>query len=261
MTDTDFESLIAEAEERPFVGWNVSYDGRIRTTMPWDFAGIVDAHARESATLLDLGTGGGEWLSGLPHRPVRTAATEGWAPNVPVARARLEPLGVEVFAVEGAPDNVDQASPFEGGALPFADDSFDLIVSRHESYVPAELRRVLPSDGVFLTQQVASGAADDFYRLLNQSPPPVETAWNLAFAKRQLQDAGFEVVEEAEGRERTEFADVGAFAWYLKNMPFIYPDFSIAAAIETLRELHEGVRAGRAIVVGLPLFRLKAQPL
>ncbi len=258
MTDTDFERLIEEAEARPFVGWDVSYDGRIRTTMPWDFADIVDTHARNAATLLDLGTGGGEWLSRLPHRPARTAATEGWAPNVPIARARLEPLGVEVFAVEGAPDNVDQKPPFEGGALPFADASFELIVSRHESYLPAELRRVLPPDGVFLTQQVASGAADDFYRLLNQSPPPVETAWSLEFARRQLEDAGLEVVEEAEGSERTEFADVGAFAWYLKNMPFMYPDFSIAAARETLRELHEN---GRPIVVGLPLFRLKARPV
>jgi hypothetical protein len=59
---------------------------------------------RAGTTLLDLDTGGGELLAASAPLPRRTIATEGWAPNVPVARDRLSPLGVEVrFAPRSTP--------------------------------------------------------------------------------------------------------------------------------------------------------------
>jgi cyclopropane fatty-acyl-phospholipid synthase-like methyltransferase len=64
--------------------------------LPWDYTATVLEHARRSPDLLDLGTGGGEWLAALPYRPARTVATEAWPPNVSVARGRLKPLGTEV---------------------------------------------------------------------------------------------------------------------------------------------------------------------
>src|SRR5512139_1506254 len=250
----EFDALIEEAERRPFVGWDVSCDGRIRTTPPWDFAAMVAAQARRSPDLLDLGTGGGEWLSRLPHRPPCTVATEGWAPNVPVARDRLEPLGIEVIAVDAAPDNVDQDGA-AGGVLPIPDGDFHLVTSRHESYVPGEVRRVLAPGGIFLTQQVASGAADDFCRLLDTPVPPGSAAWNLDFAVRQLEEAGFAIEEAAEGCEMMAFADVGALAWYLKNLPFLCSRFSIGAAREALERVHRSARRGRPVKIRQPLFR------
>jgi SAM-dependent methyltransferase len=38
------------------------------------------------------------------------------------------------------------------GRLAFRDDAFDLVVSRHEAFVAAELRRVLRTGGTFVTQ-------------------------------------------------------------------------------------------------------------
>jgi SAM-dependent methyltransferase len=256
--EADFDSLMEEATRRPFVGWDVSYDGRIETVPPWDFDAIVDRVARASPDLLDLGTGGGEWLAARPHLPRRTVATEGWPPNVPVAGARLAPLGIEVVAVDGAPGNVDQDAGPEGGALPFADGAFHLVVSRHESYLPGEVRRVLVPGGLFLTQQVGSGAADDFYRLLGEAAPPVLIVWNLAFAVRQVRNAGLVVEEQAEGFETMVFADIGALAWYLANLPFVYPDFSIAGARDVLRRLHEENCRGRPLEVRQPLFWFRA---
>lgn len=80
MSMTEFDALMEEAERRPLVGWDVGYDGRISSRLPWDFTAMVTDHARRSPDLLDLGTGGGEWLGDLPHRPARTVATEGWPP-------------------------------------------------------------------------------------------------------------------------------------------------------------------------------------
>ncbi|HEY9217616.1 MAG TPA: methyltransferase domain-containing protein, partial [Phenylobacterium sp.] len=210
---------------------------------------------RHSPDLLDIGTGGGEWLSALTHRPGRTVAVEGWPPNVPVARARLEPLGIEVFEVDPAPPNVAQDAAAAGGALPFPDGAFHLIVSRHEAYLPGEVLHVLAPDGWFLTQQVGSGAGDGYYRLLDEAPP-TEPPWDLYVAAMQLNAAGFVVDEADQGFETISFADVGALAWYLKNLPFVYPGFSIAAARDRLRRLHE---SREAISVRQPLFRIGAR--
>jgi SAM-dependent methyltransferase len=130
--------LLGEAERQPFRGWDFSWiAGRITSDpLPWDYTAAVAEHALSSPDLLDLGTGGGEWLAELPHRPPRTVATEAWPPNVPIARARLEPLGVRVVQVAAARDNSGRpiAAPTVG--LPFADGSFHLVVDRHESFPP-----------------------------------------------------------------------------------------------------------------------------
>jgi len=56
------------------------------------------------------------------------------------------------------------------------------------------------------------------------------------------------------------FADVGGLAWYLKNMPLVWPDFSLAAAREKLWQLHQRHRAeARPLQIRQPLFRLSAQ--
>ena len=73
---------------------------------------MVDGWIGGSADLLDMGVGGGEWLSARPRARGRTVATEAWAPNIEVARSRLAPLGISVVAVAGD-SIVTEAGPFE----------------------------------------------------------------------------------------------------------------------------------------------------
>lgn len=150
---TAFDDLMDEAERHPTQGWDFSWLGERMATkpLPWDFTHLVAERARSVHDMLDMGTGGGEWLADLPVHPPHTVATEAWAPNVPVARERLRPLGVDVVQVEGAPDNNLQASDEAGGDLPFEPESFDLITNRHESFLATEVARVLRSGGIFLT--------------------------------------------------------------------------------------------------------------
>ena len=136
---------------------------------PWSLEQIVDEEASRAASTLDMGTGGGEWLS-TRRRAARTVATESWPPNVPTAAARLEPLGIPVVHDEGAIDNADQATREPRGRLAFRDAAFDLVLNRHESFVADEVRRVLRDDGVFVMQQAGSGARQ-FHELLALEPP------------------------------------------------------------------------------------------
>ncbi len=233
--------MLAEAESRPVAGWDFAWLGeRMKVEpLPWDFDAVVLARAHHSCSLLDLGTGGGEWLAALTHRPERAVATESWPPNVPAAEARLVPLGVEVVQTEAARDNVEQSDPEPSGALPFPNGSFELVVSRHESYGGREVSRVLTGGGHFVTEQAGAKNDDDLFHLLGLEPPAKEPGWTLSFAAAQLERAGLRVSDSGEAEQTVTFADVGALAWYLKAIPWAVAGFTVSAFRDRLEALHE----------------------
>jgi hypothetical protein len=98
-------------------------------------------------------------------------------------------------------------------------------VSRHEAFVAGEVRRVLGSGGVFLTQQASSGT-QQFHQLLGIKPP-LDHELHLSVAIDQLELAGFHVDASGSGVATTVFADVGALAWYLSNVPWAVPGFTV----------------------------------
>jgi SAM-dependent methyltransferase len=255
---TALDALLAEAETHPVEGWDFSWLGERAVTRPppWDFAAIVDSHAARAADLLDLGTGGGEWLSSLSERAARTVATEAWPPNVEVARRRLEPLGIEVVQVDSAPDNIDQLPGLDLPALPFDDASFSLVVSRHESYVANEIARILQPRGVFLTQQVG-GDANGFRAALGL--PPVDgLRFDLQLAREQLETAGLRVVVAEAGSGATTFADAGAFAYWLRAIPWLVDGFSVTAFRAELAELERRLQQEGPLTIEEPAFLVEA---
>ena len=116
-----FESLVEEGAAVPVEGWDFGwFDGRATEERPpWGYARLMGERMASSRRALDVETGGGEVLAGLPAPPPLLVATESWPPNVALARKRLRPLGGHVVAVADEP------------TLPFAGASFDLVVSRH----------------------------------------------------------------------------------------------------------------------------------
>jgi SAM-dependent methyltransferase len=234
------DELLDVADRQPFTGWDFSWiEGRIvAEPLPWDYTATVLTEARRSPDLLDLGTGGGEWLGSLSYRPPRTVATEAWPPNVATARARLEPLGVSVVQVQPARDNTGE--PIEGRAspLPFATGSFHLVVDRHESFSVSEVARVLAVGGWFVTQQVDAGNDDEYRALLGMpaSLPTPSGPW-AAWMPQQLKSAGFDVVEHASAPLVQHIHDVGALAYGLKAIPWMVPGFTIERHRTRLREI------------------------
>ena len=97
MNQADHWKEIWKAEEtHAFSGWDFSHlDGRQDyDPLPWDYRAEVQNGLLESHRLLDMGTGGGEFLRTLAHPFANISATEGYAPNLALCRAQLEPLGV-----------------------------------------------------------------------------------------------------------------------------------------------------------------------
>lgn len=234
-----FDELVSEALAAPFSGWDFSWlAGRSGSgRLPWSYERELARRAALSDTLLDMGTGGGERLSGLAPRPPRTVATEGWPPSVPVAAARLGPLGIPVVQDEGAPDNTRQEGS-ERGRLPFADGAFTLVANRHEAFRAAEVGRVLAPGGIFLTQQVDYHAYDDLCPIVGLRVPEQPDSW-LPLALRQVRDAGLTVRAAVRGAERHDFSDVGALVYYLRVVGWAIPEYSLGACAAALRAAHE----------------------
>jgi SAM-dependent methyltransferase len=255
---TDIDVLLAEAETHPVEGWDFSWLGPRAVSEPpvWDFTAIVEERAIDAPDLLDLGTGGGEWLASLARRPTRTVATEAWPPNVDVARRRLQPLGVEVVAVVEAPDNVDQLPGLDSPALPFGSDTFSLVVSRHESYVAAEVARVLRRGGVFLTQQM--GGDPNGYRAALGLPPIDQPVFDVRLAREQLERAGLHVPAGESGFASTSFADAGAFAYWLRAIPWVIEDFTVDRFRTELARLEERLQAEGPLTIREPAFLVEA---
>jgi SAM-dependent methyltransferase len=238
---TTFDEMVAEAAAAPFSGWDFGWlSGRwsAGSLLPWSYADTVAAHAATATTMLDMGTGGGEWLAELEPRPPWTVATESWPPNVPVAASRLAPLAIPVVHSDGAADNMsDEASssePGRAGRLPFRDGAFDLVVNRHESFRADEVYRVLADGGSFVTQQVDYHSDDDLYRLLGLQPPDQPGSW-LSLAASQLSSAGLVVRTAAAAASSTCFHDVGAVVYYLRVVGWAIPEYSLEAFSPQLR--------------------------
>ena len=234
-----FDDLVAEALAASFSGWDFSWLGPAPKVgrLPWSYRREVARRAALSDTMLDMGTGGGEWLSRLAPRPRRTVATEAWPPNVPVAAGLLRPLGVAVIQDEGAPDNMAEDGP-DRGRLPLRDGAFGLVANRHEAFQAAEVARVLAPGGIFITQQVDFHGYDDLYQIVGLDVPEQPESW-LPLAVQQVRDAGLTVDAAVRGAERHELRDVGALVYYLRVVSWAIPEYSLDACRGALRAAHD----------------------
>ena len=217
-----------DEEHRPFTGWDFSYlaDRWIEETPPWSYLDMVQKLMASAQSVLDLGTGGGEKLLSFKDIfPPRVAATEGYLPNLRLAQARLEPLGVEVVESDGSMSE----------ELPFADASFDLIIDRHTGFNIAEVERVLTPGGIFLTQQVDGRNLRDLSAAFDCEQP--WTFFTLDFVLAKIKETNLVVKLAQEWRGKLTFKDVGAMVYYLKAVPWTVADFSVERNLDHLLAL------------------------
>ncbi len=244
-----FEELTSHAENADFTGWDVSYlTGRwAESFVSWDYRQIVTEHLHLASSLLDMGTGGGEFLASLNPLPRKVCATEAYEPNVAIAKDRLNPLGVVVFAVEHDEE------------LPFPEETFDLIINRHESFVPYEVARILRHGGMFITQQVGGQDNITLNRMLQYNVVQGYSDWSLSKAAEQLRQVGFTISREEEEYPDIHFLDVGAVIYYLKVIRWQIPDFSVQEYQNPLRRIDDHIRQHGRLTVQSHRFLVVAE--
>lgn len=223
-------------------GWDFSHiRGKYEEEhdLPWNYREIVEHYLRSELKLLDMDTGGGEFLLSLNHPHQNLAATENYPPNVERCKRELLPLGIDF---RKADCNV---------ALPFDDQSFDIVLNRHGNFNPKEIGRVLKKGGIFITEQV--GAENDrelVALLLNEIPDFPFPNQYLRIAQTAFEAAGFSIIEAEEAFRSIKFWDVGALVWFARIIEWEFPDFNVKDCLENLYHAQEilerkGVIEGR----------------
>lgn len=198
--------------------------------LPWDYGKLARDLLDPACDLLDCETGGGEFLLSLGHPYDRTAATEGYPPNVALCRERLLPLGIDFRACG------------DSARIPFPAESFDRILNRHGAFDPGEVFRLLRRGGVFLTEQVGADNDRDLVELVlpgTERPFPELT---LERQRRAFQEAGLKIRRAEEAYRPIVFYDVGAFVWFARIIQWEFPGFSVDRCFAGLLRMEETVR-------------------
>ncbi len=220
-------------ESMPFSGWDFSHlKGRyVEEPLPWDYREKVLDFLKPDVRLLDMATGGGEFLLSLGHPCRLTSVTEGWEPNFALCKRRLEPLGISVKKCSCGP----------GEIMPFPDDAFDLVLNRHGSYDAGEVRRILKPGGFFLTQQVGGQNGRTLaQRLLPEFCRP-GMDFNLENELPKFREAGFRVMYRNQAYPVARILDVGALCFHAKAIAWEFPGFSVDACFDRLLALQKEV--------------------
>ena len=215
----------AEEEIAHIHGWDFSHiEGRYMEEgdLPWDYREEILRHLKPEMRILDIDTGGGEFLLSLNHPHENTAATENYPPNVELCREMLLPLGIDFRAADGK------------GVLPFGDASFDMVINRHGDFNPDEIYRVLKPGGMFITQQVGAENDRELVDLLcgHMNLPFPDQYLNIT--EERFSQTGFEILDGRECFRPIRFYDVGALVWFARIIEWEFSGFSVDSCMDRL---------------------------
>ena len=232
-------------------GWDFSHiEGRYgeEEDLPWSYREIIHQYRRDHMRLLDIDTGGGEFLCSLKHPFENCAASEEYPPNAALCRETLRPLGIDFR--EGSAEK-----------LPFEDGRFDLVLNRHGDFDAAEIHRVLKKGGCFITQQVGAENDRELVHLLLpgvQMPFPEQY---LDIAAEKFRRAGFRILRAEEAFRPIVFFDVGALVWFARIIEWEFPGFSVEGCIDRLWQAQEILEQDGKIEGSIHRFLLVAEKI
>jgi hypothetical protein len=228
-----FEELVVEAESVSVEGWDFSWlIGRATEERPsWGYSRMVGEKLAHVRTALDIQTGGGEVLAGVPRPPHLMVATESWPPNLARAAGRLRPRGVPVVADD------------DGPRLPFADAVFDLV---------------LRPGGTYFSQQVGPGSVRELTEVF-LGPQSLGSARAPERAKAAAEAAGLTVEDLRQESLRTVFHDVGAVIYFLRKVVWIVPEFTVDRYRPQLEALHHRIQSSGPFVAHATRFLIEAR--
>ena len=249
--DRTFEDLIAEGHAVDVSGWDFSWlDGRATEERPpWGYQRQMGERIGLAHLHLDIQTGGGEVLAGVPQRASGAmAATEGWPPNVAVAQKNLRDKGVVVVFDEDEPP------------LPFADNAFDLVTSRHPVMAHwREIARVLAPGGTYFSQHIGPDSGHEVYEWFLGPKPTGKSFREPELARQEVAKNGLELVGLQEAELKMEFFDVGAMVYFLRKVIWFVPDFTVEKYRDDLLRLHEHIGREGSFVAYSRRFLIEAR--
>ena len=234
------ENWLEEEKNAHIQGWDFSHLHRRyeeENDLPWDYKNIIKQYLKPEYKLLDIDTGGGEFLLTLEHPFKNTTVTENYPPNIEFCKKNLVPLGINLYETDG------------DSLLPFKDNEFDIIINKHGNFNISELFRILKTGGIFITQQV--GAEND-KELIELLLPKTKLSFPDLYLKnisKKFRETGFKILQEQEAFCPIKFYDTGALVWYAHIIEWEFPNFSVNNCLENLFKA-QGILEKQGVVEG-----------
>jgi len=126
----------------------------------------------------------------------------------------------------------------DDNVLPFDDETFDLVVSRHPVLtIWEEVARVLYPDGSYLSQQIGQGSNRELFEFM-MGPQPSGDNQSPERVAKCAEAAGLVVVDLRQASLRTVFNDLGAVVHFLRKVPWTVPGFTAERYRDQLLGLH-----------------------
>ena len=224
---------LLEEESKAFSGWDFSYlDGRWDDEeLPWDYKIIVKRYLKPELNLLDMGTGGGEFLLTLNHPYNNTSVTEGYKPNYEICVNKLKPLGIKVYNYVG-----DEKLSL------ISDNTYDIIINRHESYNEQEIYRILKPNGIFITQQVGAFNNKELSHFFDENHVDQFPELTLERSIKRLKNNDFNILFSDEYFPILKFYDLGAIAYFAKIIKWEFINFNVKDNIDKYLILQEELK-------------------
>lgn len=247
---SDFDQLIQEASDAPADTWDFGWlEGRATEERPsWRYFDRVVERLEHAQRLLDIDAGTGNVLADLPRLPPLAVGTDAYEPSIKAAARRLRSRGALLVQTQ-----------HDRRALPFADATFDLIISRHpvETWW-TEIARVLEPGGHYFSQQVGPHSVRELSEFL-MGPLPSGSRRVPELARQGAEAAGLVVEDLQAERTGVVFYDVGAVVYFLRVVVWAVPDFSVARYRPQLLQLHNHIQANGAFETTSSRFLVDAR--
>lgn len=241
----------SEEQKANMIGWNFSYiENRFEShenDLPWNFRDVINHYKHYNDRLLDIDTGGGEFLLSLAHSNSLLSATEGFPPNVSLCKEKLSSIGIDFHECT------------DYGNMPFSDKQFDIVINRHGNYNIKEIFRILKPGGLFITQQVGE---DNDLELITRLLPYTNKKFkghNLKNQSDAFIQAGFKILEQNESYQPIKFYDTGALVWFAKIIEWEFIDFSVEKCFESLLSIEKEIKQNGFIKGNIHRFYLVAR--
>ena len=239
----------AEEEIAHIHGWDFSHidERMVQEELPWDYREAICRYLTPDMKILDIDTGGGEFLRSLNHPYENTAAMENYPPNIALCEEVLLPLGID-FRPGGGNDQ-----------LPFDDECFDMVLNRHGDFGAEEIYRVLKPGGLFITQQVGAENDRELVELLCGKTGVPFSEQYLTVVSEKFSHAGFTILRGEECFRPIRFFDVGALVWFARIIPWEFPNFAVDTHLDQLLDAQKLLENKGCIAGSVHRFLLVAR--